>query len=152
MGHELRFFFFVNTSFRILWGHIICSFIKTSIVFNWILRLSMFVMFNVFQGSKNCIMIMDQIFVRRVLVWVLFLITLVIHYVIFCYVNHKLENCYISSLFFLEPILWALSKKKHSFQMFWIELKQILIHWQMVEAIVWHTTLERWKIQKIDAL
>jgi hypothetical protein len=31
-------------------------------------------------------------------------------------------------------------------------LKQIVTHWQMVEAIVWHTTLERWMIQKIDAL
>ncbi len=60
----------------------------------------------------------------------------------------------LSSLFFLEPILWALSKKKekHSFQMFWIKLKQIVIHWQMVEAIVWHTTLKKWKIQKIESL
>ncbi len=86
--------------------------------------------------------------------------------VIFNYLGYSLGNFLLyksqarkllhmlSSLFFLEPILWASlkKKKKHYFQMFWIELKQIVTHWQMVEAIVWHTTLERWMIQKIDAL
>jgi hypothetical protein len=41
----------------------------------------------------------------------------------------------------VDPILFVLlkKKKKYSSCMFWIELKQ-KIHWEEVEAIVWHMT------------
>jgi hypothetical protein len=46
-------------------------------------------------------------------------------------------------MFGVQPILWTLlsKRKKHCSQLFWVEPKQ-RPHWEMVEAIVWHTTLE----------
>jgi hypothetical protein len=46
-------------------------------------------------------------------------------------------------MFGVQPILWTLLKKeeKHYSQLFWEEPKQ-RTHWEMVEAVVWHTTPE----------
>jgi hypothetical protein len=82
---------------------------------------------------------MDQKFIEKViLIWMLFSIILENY---FFHTSQATKYQNVSSCFDVDQILSILLKKKrnYSFSMFWIEFKQ-KIHWEEVEAIVWHTT------------
>jgi len=101
--------------------------------------------FRVLLKFDNHIRNMDYMCVGRViLIWMLLSVTL--GNSLFCTVRARdlLFQNLSPSMFGVQSILCTLlkKKKKHCSWLFWVEPKQ-RTHWEMVEAIVWHTNL-RW--------